>query len=133
MKHNFSKVLWAALAIVLFAAMTSACSEKDNAIWWSDVPNVYGAENHAATLELEQTLQLSATPTDKGLQWMSNNERVATVSDDGLVTAVGLGEAIINVYPKIIEGAANGNYVIVTVVDKSIGFVDDLVDQSEAE
>ena len=133
MKHIFSNNAWASLVLLLLVTMISSCSENDNSIWWSDIPYIYGAENHAATIELEQTLQLSASPTDKGLDWKSSNESVATVDENGLVTAVGLGEATITVYPKDIETAANGNYVIVTVVDKSIGFVDDQIDQSEAE
>jgi hypothetical protein len=32
-----------------------------------------------------------------------------------------------------IETAANGNYINVTVVDKGFGFIDDALDQSEAE
>ena len=133
MKHIISSKFWASLTSVLFAAMLCGCSDQDNAIWWSDIVYIYGAEDHAATLELGQTLQLSASPSDNGLVWTSNNESVATVDENGLVTAVGLGEAVITVYPKEFEGAANGNYVVVTVVNKSIEFVDDQIDQSEAE
>jgi hypothetical protein len=58
---------------------------------------------------------------------------VAVVSENGLVTAIGVGQAYITVYPKEFESSANGNYVVVTVIDKSVGFVDDSIDQSEAE
>lgn len=52
------------------------------------------------TLEVGETLQASATvlpenATDKTLNWASSDENVATVSTDGLVTAVGPGSATI--------------------------------------
>lgn len=132
MTKSIKKAFYMLIIINIFA-LFSACSNGDNAIWWSDITTIHGAQNHAATLELGHTLQLSASPSDNGLDWKSDNESVATVDKNGLVTAVGLGEATITVYPKDFEGAANGNYVIVTVVNKSIGFVDDQIDQSEAE
>ena len=56
--------------------------------------------NEAIELTKGQTCQLnvSFTPsnaTNKGLTWRSENEEVATVSDNGLVTAVGSGFATI--------------------------------------
>jgi len=134
-KSIFSKVL---TAVMLSAAVSllSACFEaEDNAIWWSDVMMIHGdgVADNATTLEIGQTLQLTAEPADKGLVWNSSNEQVATVSADGQVTAAGLGEAIITVYPQEYEHVGNGNYVVVTVVDSSIPFADDQIDQEEAE
>lgn len=134
-KAIFSKVL---TAVMLSAAVSllSACSEaEDNGIWWSDVMMIHGegVADNATTLEIGQTLQLTAEPADKELVWNSSNEQVATVSADGQVTAAGLGEAIITVYPQEYEHVGNGNYVVVTVVDSSIPFVDDQIDQEEAE
>ena len=134
MKKNMISKLVAALVLLTAATLLSGCDNKDNELWWSDVPYVYGAQNHAATIELGQTLQLSATTDDgQAVKWESSNPEVATVSEDGLVTAIALGEATITVYPKEYEGIANGNYIVVTVVNNSIGFVDDEIDQSEAE
>ena len=53
-----------------------------------------------ATLKATQTVQLTAsvlptTATNKTLTWTTSDERVATVSPEGTVTAVGVGEAII--------------------------------------
>ena len=47
-----------------------------------------------ATIDLGETLQLSAVvnPTGTTLVWQSSNPNIATVSENGLVTAVGLGE-----------------------------------------
>lgn len=134
MKKNMISKLVAALMLLTTATLLSSCENKDNAIWWSDVPYIDGTQNHAAVLELGQTLQLSATTADgKAVVWESSDESVATVDQNGLVTAIALGEATITVYPKEYEGVANGNYIVVTVVNNSIGFVDDEIDQSEAE
>lgn len=57
--------------------------------------------NHTtATLKISGTLQLEATvqpdnATDKGVNWSSSNSDIATVTTDGLVTALAPGEAII--------------------------------------
>lgn len=53
-------------------------------------------------LYVDDTAQLSAVvlpedATDKTVTWKSDNEAVATVDENGLVTAVGAGEAIITV------------------------------------
>ena len=134
MKKNMISKLVAALVLLTAATLLSGCDNKDNEIWWSDVPYIDGAQNHAATIELGQTLQLSATTADgKAVVWESSDESVATVDQNGLVTAIALGEATITVYPKEYEGVVNGNYIVVTVVNNSIGFVDDEIDQSEAE
>ena len=125
-----------AIMLLAVVSLLSAChSVEDNAIWWSDIVTIHGegVANHAVTLEIGQTVQLTAEPADRGLDWASNNVQVATVSEDGLVTAVGMGEAVVTVYPKYFEGVANGNYIVVTVVENSIGFVDDKIDQEEAE
>ena len=109
---------------------------EDNAAWWSsDIVTIHGegVAAHAVTLELDQTVQLTAEPADRGLDWHSDQPHVATVSDQGLVTAVVLGEVVVTVYPKDYEHAANGNYVMVTVVDRSVPLVDDQIDQEEAE
>lgn len=133
-KNIFSMTAAAALLLAAPTALLTSCANGDNEIWWSSVPNIYGAQNHAATLELGQTLQLTAT-TDNGraVAWDTSNPAVATVGNDGLVTAVAPGKATITAYPAVVEGVANGNYVVVTVVDKGVSFVDDQVDQSEAE
>lgn len=123
----------AALAMSALVVIVSSCGQKDNEVWYSDVPYIYGAQDHAATLELGQTLQLSANDLEgTGVEWFTSNEDVATVSADGLVTAVNLGTATITVYPKDYTGS-NGNYVVITVVDLSLALVKDDIDQSEAE
>ena len=64
------------------------------------------------TLVMEETVQLSAKVDDKdlnGASWSSANEKVATVSATGLVTAVAPGEATIS---AALEGYTKGSITI---------------------
>lgn len=83
------------------------------------------------TLEIEETMQLVAsvlptTTTDQTIVWSSNNTSVATVSEDGLVTAVGYGVATItaqcgNVYAMCLvtvpEDTESGVHAITSSMD----------------
>ncbi len=51
------------------------------------------AADNKTTLEVEQTVQLTANPSD--VAWSSSNEKVATVDQTGKVTAVAPGDAAI--------------------------------------
>lgn len=62
------------------------------------MPSAVSLNRSKATLTAGQTLQLAATvspsdATDQSLTWMSDNTAVATVSPNGLVTALSSGEA----------------------------------------
>ncbi|NLY43025.1 MAG: hypothetical protein GX066_03435, partial [Clostridiaceae bacterium] len=59
-------------------------------------------DKEEATLKIGDTLKLTATvepenATNKAVTWSSSNEQVAIVDQDGVVTAVGAGTAIITV------------------------------------
>ena len=130
----FNKMITAVMLLAAVVLTSSCYSNADNGLWWSEVMTIHGegVANHAVTMELGQSIQLS-TASIEGVDWKSDNESVAFVSESGLLSALSLGEALVTVYPKEIETAANGNYINVTVVDKGFGFIDDALDQSEAE
>ena len=136
MKKNMINKMITAVMLLAAVVLTSSCySNADNGLWWSEVMTIHGegVANHAVTMELGQSIQLSTASIEGGVDWKSDNESVAFVSESGLLSALSLGEALVTVYPKEIEAAANGNYINVTVVDVGFGFVDDALDQSEAE
>ena len=136
MKKNMINKMITAVMLLAAVVLTSSCySNADNGLWWSEVMTIHGegVANHAVTMELGQTIQLTTAPVEGGVDWKSDNESVAFVSETGLLSALSLGEALVTVYPKEIETAANGNYINVTVVDVGFGFIDDAIDQSEAE
>ncbi len=75
----------------------------------------------AYTLEEEGTLQLEATvgpstATNPAVEWSSNNDEVATVSDSGLVTAVAVGKATITA--SAVDGSGVFGTCVVTVTAK---------------
>ena len=85
-----------------------------------------------ATLERQSTLQLTATvlPEDcwnNTVIWTSDNESVAIVDGDGLVTAVGIGEA--NITATAADGSGITATCKVTVTPKLVTSV--TLDQSE--
>ncbi len=65
----------------------------------------------SAEIKLKETLRLHVNVTDgTAVQWRSENAEVATVSSDGLVTAVGVGQTRIVAY-----GSAGEGFCTVTV------------------
>lgn len=81
----------------LFMCMLSACENNENL-----VINVTSVEVSPSTLNMtlgdKETLTVSVFPedaTDKDVLWSSSDEDVVIVSADGVVTAVGFGEATI--------------------------------------
>lgn len=135
MKKNILSKTIRALAVVAMMTLTGACGNQDNYIWQGDITAITGAgvADHQASLGLGQKLQLTASPADVAVEWASSNEEVATVSETGLVVAVGLGETTITAYPMYKDGPANGSYVVITVKDKSLPWAGDKIDQKDAE
>ena len=90
-------------SIYLFALLFSASfifTACDN-----DEPVRHVSLQSTLTLTVDETQRLTATiwpanATNQNVTWASNNETVATVDADGVVTAVSLGTAIITVTTK---------------------------------
>lgn len=60
---------------------------------------------------------LPANASDKSVTWTSSNEQVATVSDDGTVTAVEKGEAVITVTSNDTGVSSSCKFVVLTGVE----------------
>lgn len=72
----------------------------------------------SATLEIGETIQLNATAyptnaTNRSLNWTTENYSVASVSNNGLVTARGAGRVWI--WVRATDGSGAGNYCVVDV------------------
>ena len=90
--------LFTILLSVSLIATYSCKKEKDKSVAVTEVR----LDKTATTLVEGDTEELIATvmpenATDKGIEWKSDNESAATVSQEGLVTAVGEGKATITV------------------------------------
>jgi uncharacterized protein YjdB len=95
------KKLFQIVILMVVSLGLGACDHDDNAVWhiWRLDISIEQGSDH---LTVGQTAQLKAliTPTFANVTdvtWWTNNEDVATVSAEGLVTAVGAGEATISV------------------------------------
>jgi hypothetical protein len=138
MKKIYSKLI-AVLALVATTGVFSSCNvaNQDNASIINDVIiSGPGVVNHEAVLEMESTLQLSCTSKFNGrseVVWKSSDDTVATVdAKTGLVTPVSPGTVMITAYTKT-DPVSQGDYVIVKVLVKNFGIIDEALDQSEAE
>jgi uncharacterized protein YjdB len=77
----------------------------------------------SAELEIEETLQLTATvepedATNTGVIWLSDDEAIATVSDNGLITAIAEGTA--NIIVETADGAFKDTCLVTVKVTVGI-------------
>ena len=125
-----------AVAVVMAPLALSSCDNEDNWAVEQVVIKGEGISNKMGTIEVGQTLQLKAVRNffvnGQGLAWKSSDESVATVDQNGLVRAVGVGEVIITAYTTGASESDSGE-ITLYVVNLGFGFVDDQLDQSEAE
>ena len=89
----------------------------------------------AATLVPGEKLQLEATvaPDDatiKSVRWLTGNKNVATVTQDGLVTATGTGNTTITV--KATDGSNVSTTCAITVVSSAAGLNDILITEIQS-
>jgi len=97
------------LVIAAAAALMIACTPEEKKSG-EIKPSEISLDKTSLQMEISQTVTLVATisPSDvsnRSVDWASSNYNVASVDDDGLVTAVGAGEADITVsctlYPEV--------------------------------
>ena len=137
-KNIFSKIL-VAVAMVASTCVFSSCNvaNQDNAFSINDVIiSGPGVVNHEAVLEMESTLQLSCTSKFNGrseVVWKCFDESIAKVDPKtGLVTPVAPGTVKITAYTDT-KDVRQGDYIMITVVGKSLGVINDALDQSLAD
>ena len=137
MKNIFSKIL-VAMALVVAPFALSGCDNEDN--YWTEPILIRGEgvnlSAHELTIEKGNTLQLTAQRDfithGAGMAWKSSDPEIATVDQNGLLTAIKAGEVIITAYTTGSK-VSDAGHLTVIVVNTSLGLVDDQLDQSDAE
>ena len=130
-----------ALAMVVSATVLSSCDKFGNTDNGQDfmgdmVISGPGVVNHTLTIEMESTVQLTCAEKFSGMNevvWTSLDETVVKVdARSGLVTPVAPGTAMVKAYTdtKIVR---QGDYVVITVIGKSLSVIGDALDQSLAD
>ena len=120
-------------------ALTScdALANLDNGTFLGDmVISGPGVSDHKLTIEMESTVQLKCAEKFSGMNevvWTSLDESIVKVDErTGVITPVAPGTAMVKAYTDT-ENVRQGDYVMVTVVGKSLGVIDDGLDQSQAD
>ena len=136
MKNIFSKILMV-LAVVVMPLALTGCDNED--VWAYPVlvrGEGVNINTHELTIEKGKTLQLTAqrdfVTHGQGMAWKSSDPEIATVDQNGLLTAIKAGEVKITAYTTGGKVSEEG-YLFVTVVNTGIELVNDEIDQSEAE
>ena len=138
-KNIFSKIL-VAVAMVATTGVFSSCdtfANLDNGTFLGDmVISGPGVSDHKLTIEMESTVQLKCAEKFSGMNdvvWTSLDESIVKVdARSGVITPVALGTATVKAYTDT-ENVRQGDYVIITVVAKSLNVIGDAVDQSLAD
>lgn len=125
-----------AVALVVAPLAMSSCDNEDNWAVEQVVIKGEGIKNKMGTIEIGQTLQLKAVRdffvNGQGLAWKSSDPEIATVDQNGVLTAIKAGEVTITAYTTGGKVSDEGHLTVI-VVNTGIGLVDDQLDQSDAE
>ena len=139
MKKIYSKLI-AVLALVATTGVFSSCdalSNLDNGTFLGDmVISGPGVSDHKLTIEMESTVQLKCAEKFSGMNdvvWTSSDESIVKVdARSGVITPVAPGTAMVKAYTDT-ENVRQGDYVVITVVGKSLIVIGDALDQSLAD
>ena len=131
------KIYMMALTVAMLFAATS-CDKKDNPVVIIDhfSVNIGGEEITELTLQKGESVKLliEAFPketTQLGFVWSSSDEKVATVSPDGVLTAVDYGTCTIRI--ESVENPGVDYSFTLTVPGEVIAIDGEAIDQSQAE
>ena len=138
-KNIFSKIL-VAVAMVATTGVFSSCdtfANLDNGTFLGDmVISGPGVSDHKLTIEMESTVQLKCAEKFSGMNevvWTSLDESIVKVDErTGVITPVAPGTAMVKAYTDT-EYVRQGDYVMITVVAKSLNVIGDALDQSLAD
>ena len=140
MKKNIFSKLIVALAMVVSATVLSSCdtfANLDNGTFLGDmVISGPGVSDHKLTIEMESTVQLKCAEKFSGMNdvvWTSLDESIVKVdARSGVITPVAPGTATVKAYTDT-ENVRQGDYVVITVIPKSLSIISDAIDQSLAD
>ena len=138
-KNIFSKLMFA-LAMVVSATVLSSCesfANLGNGSFLGDmVISGPGVSDHSLTIEMESTVQLYCAEKFSGMNdvvWTSLDESIVKVdARSGVITPVAPGTAMVKAYTDT-EYVRQGDYVMITVIPKSLSIISDAIDQSLAD
>lgn len=127
MKKNISPRkrfhIWGILALAAVGMVVASCDDKE---YTTNMPEsqfvtdiqLKVSETLPVQVGTDTTIVYQVLPENasrKDLKWSSNNELVATVSEDGTIHGVGVGETTINVVPSLGFGQAGSTSRSITV------------------
>ena len=138
-KNIFSKIL-VAVAMVATTGVFSSCdtfANLDNGTFLGDmVISGPGVSDHKLTIEMESTVQLKCAEKFSGMNdvvWTSLDESIVKVdARSGVITPVAPGTAMVKAYTDT-ENVRQGDYVMITVIPKSLNVIGDALNQSLAD
>ncbi len=138
-KNIFSKIL-VAVAMVATTGLFSSCdalANLDNSTFLGDmVISGPGVSDHKLTIEMESTVQLTCAEKFSGMNevvWTSLDESIVKVDErTGVITPVAPGTAMVKAYTDT-KDVRQGDYIMITVVGKSLTVIGDALDQSLAD
>jgi len=138
-KNIFSKIL-VAVAMVATTGVFSSCdafANLANGTFLGDmVISGPGVSDHKLTIEMESTVQLKCAEKFSGMNdvvWYSLDESIVKVdARSGVITPVAPGTAMVKAYTDT-EPVRQGDYVMITVIPKSLNVIGDALNQSLAD
>lgn len=135
----------AAYGVALFAASACMTSCDDDKIYTLDMPesviisdiNLNVSPELPLAIGMDSVISYTVGPDNaRNLQlcWTSSNELVATVSRDGVISAVGLGKSVITVTPEVGFGGENTvKSITVQVIKEVVEVTSVTFDNTETE